>query len=116
HATSIQLRPENYVTAPFEARFPNTNQAQNCFQNHLDLTRLCQTKGQDVAPSEWYQRVYKSLCPLSWVHSNQLNAPSTHVDQELNRGILIYWLQTRYMGIVHRVGSYICLAPSPILT
>uniref|UniRef100_A0A8C7JRF1 Cytochrome c oxidase subunit 6B2 n=1 Tax=Oncorhynchus kisutch TaxID=8019 RepID=A0A8C7JRF1_ONCKI len=49
------------------ARFPNTNQTQNCFQNHLDLTRLCQTKGQDVAPFEWYQRVYKSLCPLSWV-------------------------------------------------
>uniref|UniRef100_A0A8C7UU46 Uncharacterized protein n=1 Tax=Oncorhynchus mykiss TaxID=8022 RepID=A0A8C7UU46_ONCMY len=64
---SLTEETKNYVTAPFEARFPNTNQAQNCFQNHLDLTRLCQTKGQDVAPSEWYQRVYKSLCPLSWV-------------------------------------------------
>lgn len=24
-------------------------------------------KDQDVAPCEWYKRVYKSLCPLSWV-------------------------------------------------
>lgn len=24
-------------------------------------------KDQDVAPCEWYQRVYKSLCPMGWV-------------------------------------------------
>lgn len=24
-------------------------------------------RDQDVAPCEWYQRVYKSLCPMSWV-------------------------------------------------
>ncbi|RXM91331.1 Cytochrome c oxidase subunit 6B1 [Acipenser ruthenus] len=24
-------------------------------------------KGQDVSPCQWYQRVYKSLCPMSWV-------------------------------------------------
>uniref|UniRef100_A0A4W5PWK3 Uncharacterized protein n=1 Tax=Hucho hucho TaxID=62062 RepID=A0A4W5PWK3_9TELE len=23
------------ITAPFDARFPNTNQTQNCFQNYL---------------------------------------------------------------------------------
>lgn len=24
-------------------------------------------KGQEVSPCEWYQKVYKSLCPMSWV-------------------------------------------------
>lgn len=26
-------------------------------------------KDQDTAPCLWYQRVYKSLCPISWVSS-----------------------------------------------
>lgn len=25
-------------------------------------------KGIDTAPCEWYKRVYKSLCPMSWVN------------------------------------------------
>lgn len=102
-----------YRTAPFDARFPNTNQTRNCFQNYLGkparphLHGACQpelgwaysrrrraneclycweqpgfllftadfhrcskalsAKGQDPAPCVWYQRVYKSLCPISWV-------------------------------------------------
>lgn len=24
-------------------------------------------KDQDVTPCQWYQRVYKSLCPMNWV-------------------------------------------------
>uniref|UniRef100_A0A674F5H1 Cytochrome c oxidase subunit 6B2 n=1 Tax=Salmo trutta TaxID=8032 RepID=A0A674F5H1_SALTR len=52
---------QSISTAPFDARFPNTNQTQNCFQNYLGSVR----QGQDVAPCEWYQRVYKSLFSLS---------------------------------------------------
>uniref|UniRef100_A0A8C1ZQ84 Uncharacterized protein n=1 Tax=Cyprinus carpio TaxID=7962 RepID=A0A8C1ZQ84_CYPCA len=26
------------------------------------------SKGQDASPCEWYQRVYQSLCPMSWVN------------------------------------------------
>ncbi|KAF1388057.1 cytochrome c oxidase subunit 6B1 [Sander lucioperca] len=61
---------KNYRTAPFDARFPNTNQTRNCFQNYLDFHRCnkaLSAKDQDVAPCDWYQRVYKSLCPMSWV-------------------------------------------------
>lgn len=25
-------------------------------------------KGVDTAPCDWYKRVYKSLCPISWVN------------------------------------------------
>eukprot|EP00064_Thunnus_orientalis_P011913 superscaffoldBa00001770_g11945 len=33
-------------------------------------------KDQDTAPCQWYQRVYKSLCPMSWVQKwdDQLEA------------------------------------------
>uniref|UniRef100_A0A3P9A6X9 Cytochrome c oxidase subunit 6B1 n=1 Tax=Esox lucius TaxID=8010 RepID=A0A3P9A6X9_ESOLU len=66
----IDAKIKNYRTAPFDARFPNTNQTRNCFQNYLDFHRCSKAlsaKGQDVSPCDWYQRVYKSLCPLSWV-------------------------------------------------
>lgn len=31
----IEEKIKNYRTAPFDARFPNTNQTRNCFQNYL---------------------------------------------------------------------------------
>ncbi|XP_072102286.1 cytochrome c oxidase subunit 6B2 [Mobula birostris] len=68
---SIQERISQYRTAPFDARFPNTNQTRNCYQNYLDYHR-CQkaltAQGKDVSMCEWYNRVYKSLCPRSWVN------------------------------------------------
>ncbi|XP_061530449.1 cytochrome c oxidase subunit 6B1 [Phyllopteryx taeniolatus] len=67
---TIEEKIKNYRTAPFDARFPNTNQTRNCFQNYLDFHRCnkaLSAKDQDVAPCNWYQRVYKSLCPMSWV-------------------------------------------------
>lgn len=32
-------------------------------------TKAMSAKDQDTAPCLWYQRVYKSLCPISWVSS-----------------------------------------------
>lgn len=34
-AETIENNIKNYRTAPFDARFPNTNQTRNCFQNYL---------------------------------------------------------------------------------
>lgn len=66
----IETKIKNYKTAPFDSRFPNQNQTRNCWQNYLDFHR-CQkamtTKGGNVSVCEWYQRVYQSLCPTSWV-------------------------------------------------
>ncbi|XP_061801956.2 cytochrome c oxidase subunit 6B2 [Nerophis lumbriciformis] len=67
---TIEDKIKNYRTAPFDARFPNTNQTRNCFQNYLDFHRCnkaLSAKDQDIAPCEWYQKVYKSLCPINWV-------------------------------------------------
>ncbi|XP_055656641.1 cytochrome c oxidase subunit 6B1 isoform X1 [Falco biarmicus] len=69
-AEDIKAKLERYKTAPFDSRFPNQNQTRNCWQNYLDFHR-CQkamaAKGADASPCQWYQRVYRSLCPTSWV-------------------------------------------------
>ncbi|XP_042364420.1 cytochrome c oxidase subunit 6B1 isoform X1 [Plectropomus leopardus] len=69
-ADDIQTKLQNYRTAPFDARFPNQNQTRNCWSNYLDYHR-CQkvldARGVDTTPCDWYKRVYKSLCPISWV-------------------------------------------------
>ena len=69
-SNDTEERIKNYRTAPFDARFPYTNQTRNCYQNYLDFhrcTKALAAKGQDTAPCDWYARVYKSLCLNSWV-------------------------------------------------
>ncbi|KAF6735141.1 Cytochrome c oxidase subunit 6B1 [Oryzias melastigma] len=81
---TIQEKIKTYRTAPFDARFPNTNQTRNCYQNYLDFHRCnkaLSSKGQDVTPCEWYQRVYKSLCPMSWFDSCGEEVLSPPVDE-----------------------------------
>ncbi|NWU48816.1 CX6B1 oxidase, partial [Rynchops niger] len=69
-AEDIKAKLQRYKTAPFDSRFPNQNQTKNCWQNYLDFHR-CEkamaAKGADASPCQWYYRVYKSLCPTSWV-------------------------------------------------
>ncbi|XP_066485162.1 cytochrome c oxidase subunit 6B1 isoform X1 [Tiliqua scincoides] len=60
----------DYLTAPFDPRFPNSNQTRNCYQNYLDYyrcTKILADKGKDIKMCDWYRRVFKSLCPISWV-------------------------------------------------
>uniref|UniRef100_V9LH08 Cytochrome c oxidase subunit n=1 Tax=Callorhinchus milii TaxID=7868 RepID=V9LH08_CALMI len=67
---SLEEKIRTYKTAPFDSRFPNTNQTRNCFQNYLDFHRCGKSlsaQGRDTAPCEWFHRVYKSICPISWV-------------------------------------------------
>ncbi|XP_030068179.1 cytochrome c oxidase subunit 6B1 [Microcaecilia unicolor] len=69
-AENIKTKIQNYKTAPFDARFPNQNQTRNCWQNYIDFHRCNKSltaKGQDASVCIWFQRVYKSLCPIAWV-------------------------------------------------
>ncbi|XP_030597712.1 uncharacterized protein LOC115788710 isoform X1 [Archocentrus centrarchus] len=43
---TVQEKIKNYRTAPFDARFPNTNQTRNCFQNYLGKSDVCCTQYQ----------------------------------------------------------------------
>lgn len=61
-AESIEIK-----TAPFDARFPNTNQTRNCWQNYVDFHRCIKKKGEEHEPCQYFKRVYRSLCPVSWV-------------------------------------------------
>lgn len=54
-------------TAKFDARFPNTNQTKNCWQNYVDFHKCTKAKGEDFEPCQYFKKVYASLCPVAWV-------------------------------------------------
>lgn len=54
-------------TPPFDARFPNTNQTKNCWQNYLDFHRCNKVKGEDSSVCLYFKQTYMSLCPDAWV-------------------------------------------------
>ena len=56
-------------TPQFDARFPNTNQTKNCWQNYVDFHRCQKVKGEDYEACQYFKRVYRSLCPTSWVET-----------------------------------------------
>ncbi|KAF8199499.1 cytochrome c oxidase, subunit VIb [Pholiota molesta] len=49
------------------ARFPNTNQTRNCFQNYTDYFKCIAAKGEDFVPCKQFKRAYNSLCPNEWI-------------------------------------------------
>lgn len=61
-ADSIELK-----TAPFDPRFPNTNQTRYCYQSYLDFYRCQKAKGTDYEPCQYFKRVFSSMCPIAWV-------------------------------------------------
>ncbi|XP_078486091.1 cytochrome c oxidase subunit 6B1-like [Ciona intestinalis] len=66
---TIEERIKHFRTAPFDPRFPQTNQARSCFQNYIDFhrcERVFNEKGKDTAPCEYFKMCYNSLCPNEW--------------------------------------------------
>lgn len=56
-----------FETAPFDPRFPNTNQTRYCYQSYLDFYRCQKVRGESYKPCEYFRKVYKSICPNAWV-------------------------------------------------
>ncbi|KAK9732156.1 Cytochrome oxidase c subunit VIb [Popillia japonica] len=54
-------------TAPFDPRFPNTNQTRYCYQSFLDFHRCQKVKGADYKPCDYFKKAYNSLCPNAWI-------------------------------------------------
>ncbi|XP_065161214.1 uncharacterized protein [Atheta coriaria] len=54
-------------TAPFDPRFPNTNQTRYCYQSYLDFHRCQKVKGESYSPCQYFKKVYGSICPNGWV-------------------------------------------------
>ncbi len=60
------MHPE-LSTPGFDARFPNTNQSKNCFQNYIDYYRCVDAKGEEFEPCNQFKKAFTSLCPTKWV-------------------------------------------------
>ncbi|KZW02868.1 cytochrome c oxidase, subunit VIb [Exidia glandulosa HHB12029] len=67
--SELQMLKSKFVlqTAPFDARFPNTNQTRHCWQSYVDYHKCINAKGEDYAPCKQFKRVFRSLCPIEWV-------------------------------------------------
>lgn len=65
----LQQDPDNFRprTAPFDPRFPTTNQTRHCWQAYVDFYKCIKLKGADYEPCHYFRRVYKSMCPMDWV-------------------------------------------------
>ena len=69
-AEDIKTKIKNCQFAPFGSGFLKQKQTRNCWQDYLDFhccDKAMITKVDDVPMCKWYQHVYKSLCPVSWV-------------------------------------------------
>nr|XP_046273698.1 cytochrome c oxidase subunit 6B1-like isoform X1 [Scatophagus argus] len=49
-----------FLSSPIQPELLTTEDFHRC-------NKALATKDQDTSPCVWYQRVYKSLCPISWV-------------------------------------------------
>merc|ERR1711997_51142 len=54
-------------SAPMDPRYPNQNQAKNCWQNYVDYYRCINKRGEDYEPCQYFWKNYNTICPLSWV-------------------------------------------------
>nr|AAT77149.1 putative cytochrome c oxidase subunit VIb [Paracoccidioides brasiliensis] len=46
----VETKPFKFVTAGFDARFPNQNQTKHCWQNYVDYHKCIIAKGEDFRP------------------------------------------------------------------
>ncbi|CAK1550906.1 unnamed protein product [Leptosia nina] len=61
------LTAADVKTAPFDPRFPNTNQTRYCYQSYVDFHRCQKVRGEKYEACNYFKRVYQSLCPNEWI-------------------------------------------------
>merc|ERR1712099_71852 len=59
--------PFKFVTAGFDARFPNQNQTKHCWQNYVDYHKCILAKGEDFKPCRQFFLAYRSLSQVPGV-------------------------------------------------
>ncbi|KAG2497078.1 hypothetical protein HYH03_005073 [Edaphochlamys debaryana] len=64
------LEPE-LITAPYDPRFPNRNQARHCFVRFNEYYKCIYERGEEHPRCKFYHNAYMSLCPSEWVESWQ---------------------------------------------
>ena len=71
-AETIEEKIKGYRTAPFDARFPNTNQTRNCFQNYLGedmINMLCYQESVQTQDKhcKWKILEFVSMCTAIYI-------------------------------------------------
>ena len=54
-------------TAPFDPRFPTTNQARHCYTRYNEFHKCAAEKGEDAEECKFFQKAYRSMCPNIWL-------------------------------------------------
>ncbi len=67
-ATGVMAQEIKIETAPFDARFPNVNQTRHCWQHYVDFHKCESVKGEGAQVCQYFQKVYRSMCPVAWVN------------------------------------------------
>ncbi|KAI2794655.1 Cytochrome c oxidase subunit 6B [Penicillium oxalicum] len=62
----VEVKPFKFVTAGFDARFPQQNQTKHCWQNYVDYYKCVNAKGEDFRPCRQFYHAFRSLCPKAW--------------------------------------------------
>lgn len=65
--TREELEKQAPFCAPFDPRFPNTNQTKYCTQSFIDFYRCQKLRGENYEPCYYFQKVFQNICPNSWV-------------------------------------------------
>lgn len=58
---------ETINTAPYDPRFPSTNQNRHCFIRYNEYYKCAFERGAEDPRCEFYKNAYLSLCPPDWV-------------------------------------------------
>ena len=56
-----------FWAAPYDARFPQVRKQRHCFAYYVDYHRCNELMGADYKPCQFFQNVYKDICPKFWV-------------------------------------------------
>ncbi|PWY72108.1 cytochrome c oxidase subunit 6B [Aspergillus eucalypticola CBS 122712] len=76
----VETKPFKFVTAGYDARFPQQNQyvifahlsaqsasqTKHCWQNYVDYHKCVTAKGEDFRPCRQFYHAFRSLCPKAW--------------------------------------------------
>ncbi|KAI8466850.1 MAG: cytochrome c oxidase, subunit VIb [Monoraphidium minutum] len=62
-----ELLVNEVVTAPYDPRFPATNQARHCFVRYNEYYKCVFERGAEAQRCGFYKRAYESMCPEEWV-------------------------------------------------
>jgi len=62
------LEPES-ITAPYDPRFPNRNQARHCFVRFNEYHKCAFERGEEHPRCQFYQKAYQAMCPADWLEA-----------------------------------------------